>query len=162
MAIKSMKDLFIYTLKDIYYAEKQIYKNLPKMAKSANSPALKAAFEKHREETEHQIERLETVFEQCGSSPRAARCEAIDGIVAEAKEGIEEIADELIRDASMLSAAQAIEHYEISRYGTLIAWANRLGMGDAAKLLEETLAEEKATDELLSDIGLSEINEKAA
>jgi ferritin-like metal-binding protein YciE len=150
MTVKSMNDLFLHTLKDIYYAEKQIYKNLPKMAKSAESPDLKRAFEKHREETEHHIERLETIFDQCGVAPRAIRCDAMDGILAEAKDVMEEIKDGQVHDAGMLAAAQTVEHYEIARYGTLIAWANQLGMKEASKLLGETLDEEKKTDQLLT------------
>src|SRR3984893_16072448 len=146
MTIKSMNDLFLHTLKDIYYAEKQIYKNLPKMAKSAKSQDLKRAFEKHREETDHQIERLETIFDQCGVAPRAVRCDAMDGILAEAKGVMEEIEDGQVHDAGMLVAAQTVEHYEIARYGTLIAWANQLGMREASRLLGETLDEEKKTD----------------
>jgi ferritin-like metal-binding protein YciE len=143
MTVKSMNDLFLHTLKDIYYAEKQIYKNLPKMAKSAESPDLKRAFEKHREETGHHIERLETVFRQCGVAARATRCEAMDGILAEAKDIMAEIKDGQVHDAGMLAAAQTVEHYEIARYGTLIAWADQLAMSEASKLLHETLDEEK-------------------
>ena len=138
MTVKSMNDLFLHTLKDIYYAEKQIYKNLPKMAKSAKSPDLKRAFEKHREETEHHIERLETVFDQRGAAPRAIRCEAMDGILAEAKDVMAEIEDGQVHDAGMLAAAQTVEHYEIARYGTLIAWADQLGMKDASKKKRQT------------------------
>ncbi len=162
MPVKSMNDLFLHTLKDIYYAEKQIYKNLPKMAKSAESPELKQAFEKHRDETEHQIERLETVFEQCGVAARAIRCEAMDGILAEAKEVMEEIEDGQVHDAGMLAAAQTVEHYEIARYGTLIAWADQLGMKDASKLLQQTLDEEKKTDQLLTKLAVANVNQAAA
>jgi ferritin-like metal-binding protein YciE len=161
MAVKSMNDLFLRTLKDIYYAEKQIYKNLPKMAKSVGSKDLKQAFEKHREETEQQIERLETIFEQCGAAARAIRCEAMDGILAEAKGVMEEIEYGQVRDAGILAAAQTVEHYEISRYGTLIAWADQLGMKDASKLLKETLDEEKKTDQLLSQLAVANINQQA-
>jgi ferritin-like metal-binding protein YciE len=161
MAVKSMNDLFLRTLKDIYYAEKQIYKNLPKMAKSAGSKELKQAFEKHREETEQQIERLESIFEQCGVAARAIRCEAMDGILAEAKEVMEEIEDGQVHDAGILAAAQTVEHYEISRYGTLIAWADQLGMKDASKLLKETLDEEKKTDQLLSRLAVANMNQQA-
>jgi ferritin-like metal-binding protein YciE len=162
MTVKSMNDLFLHTLKDIYYAEKQIYKNLPKMAKSAESSDLKRAFEKHREETENHIERLETVFDQCGAAPRAIRCEAMDGILAEAKDIMAEIEDGRVHDAGMLAAAQTVEHYEIARYGTLIAWADQLGMKDASKLLRETLDEEKKTDQLLTRLAEANINQKAA
>ena len=162
MTIKSMNDLFLHTLKDIYYAEKQIYKNLPKMAKSAESPDLKHAFEKHREETEQHIERLETIFDQCGAAARAIRCDAMDGILAEAKDVMGKIEDAQVHDAGMLAAAQTVEHYEIARYGTLIAWANQLGMREASKLLGETLDEEKKTDQLLTRLAESNINQKAA
>ena len=161
MAVKSMEDLFVHTLKDIYYAEKQILKNLPKMAKQAKSSELKQAFEKHREETEGQIERLEQVFELCEIAPRGVRCEAMDGILAEAKDVMDEIEDAQVLEAGMLAAAQTVEHYEISRYGTLIAWALQLGMNDAAKLLQQTLEEEKRTDLLLTKIAEQSINRKA-
>jgi ferritin-like metal-binding protein YciE len=162
MTVKSMNDLFLHTLKDLYYAEKQIYKNMPKMAKNAESPDLKRAFEKHREETEGHIERLETIFDQCRAAPRALRCDGIDGILAEAKNAMEEIEDGQVQDAGMLAAAQTVEHYEIARYGTLIAWADRLGMKEAKKLLGETLDEEKKTDQLLTRLAETNINQKAA
>jgi len=162
MAVKSMNDLFLHTLKDIYYAEKQIYKNLPKMAKSAESPDLKRAFEKHREETEYHIERLETVFGQCGMAPRATRCEAMDGILAEAKDVMAEIEDSQVHDAGMLAAAQTVEHYEIARYGTLIAWADQLAMKQASELLRQTLDEEKKTDQLLTRLAEANINQNVA
>lgn len=162
MAVKSMNDLFLTTLKDIYYAEKQIYKSLPKMAKGAASPELKAAFEKHREETEHQIERIEKVFESCGVAARSIRCEAMDGILAEAREVMEEIEDPQVRDAGIVAAAQTVEHYEIARYGTLIAWADKLGMKDASRLLHETLNEEKKTDQALTQLAQQAVNQKAA
>jgi ferritin-like metal-binding protein YciE len=162
MTVKSMNDLFLHTLKDIYYSEKQIYKNLPKMAKSAQSEELRQAFEQHHDETEQQIERLEAVFEHCGATPRSIRCEAMDGILAEAKDVMQEIEDRQVHDAGMLAAAQTVEHYEIARYGTLIAWADQLGMKGASKLLRETLDEEKRTDELLSRLAKEKINQKAA
>jgi ferritin-like metal-binding protein YciE len=162
MTVKSMNDLFLHTLKDIYYAEKQIYKNLPKMAKSAKSPDLKRAFEKHREETDGHIDRLETIFDQCGVAPRAIRCDAMDGILAEAKDVMEEIEEGQVHDAGMLAAAQTVEHYEIARYGTMIAWADQLGMKEASKLLGETLDEEKKTDQLLTRLAEANINRKAA
>lgn len=162
MAVKSMNDLFLTTLRDIYYAEKQIYKTLPKMAKHASSPDLKRAFETHRDQTDRQIERLESVFEQLGVSPRALRCEAMDGILAEGKEFMEDVSDKDLCDAGMIASAQTVEHYEIARYGTLIAWAERLGLGDASKLLQETLEEEKETDRLLTKLAKEQVNEKAA
>lgn len=162
MAVKSMNDLFLHTLKDIYYAEKQIYKNLPKMAKNAHSPELKKALEKHREETEHQIERLQTIFEACGASARAIRCEAMEGILEEAKEIMDEVQDPEVSDEGMIASAQTVEHYEIARYGTLIAWADRLGMKEASKLLHETLDEEKNADRRLTEIAEQNIHQKAA
>ncbi|MDB5649309.1 MAG: yciF [Hyphomicrobiales bacterium] len=161
-AVKTMNDLFMHTLKDIYYAEKLIYRSLPKMAKQAASSELKQAFEKHREETEGQIERLEQIFEQCNVAARGVRCEAMDGIIAEAKDIMDEVEDDEVRDAGMLAAAQTVEHYEISRYGTMIAWANQLGMKDAARLLQQTLDEEKKTDKLLSDMAMKSVNQTAA
>jgi ferritin-like metal-binding protein YciE len=162
MPVKSMQDLFLVTLKDIYYAEKQIYKNLPKMARTAASPELKQAFEKHHSETEMQIDRLESVFEEFGVSPRSLRCEAIDGILAEAKEFMDEAADDSIRDAALLASGQTVEHYEIARYGTLVAWAEQLGKKESSKLLRETLEEEKKTDRLLTDLAARRINQQAA
>jgi ferritin-like metal-binding protein YciE len=158
-AVKSMNDLFIHTLKDIYYAEKLIYRSLPKMAKQAASADLKQAFEKHREETEGQIERLEQIFELCDVAARGVRCEAMDGIIAEAKDIMEEVEDAEVRDAGMLAAAQTVE---ISRYGTMVAWATQLGMKDAAKLLQQTLDEEKKTDKLLSELAVKSVNQTAA
>jgi ferritin-like metal-binding protein YciE len=160
-AVKTMEDLFLHTLKDIYYAEKLIYRSLPKMMKQASSPELKQAFEKHRQETEGQIERLEQIFEECEVAARGVRCEAMDGIIAEAKDIMEEVEDDQVRDAGMLAAAQTVEHYEISRYGTMIAWANQLGMKNAVKLLQQTLDEEKKTDKLLSDLALKQVNQEA-
>ena len=161
MAEKDLNELFLDTLKDIYYAEKQILKALPKMAQAANSDKLRAAFEKHHEETEGQIERLEKIFELPGKAARGKKCDAIEGILDEGKEIMEEYADTPALDAGLLAAAQAVEHYEISRYGTLIAWAEELGLEDAVSLLEETLEEEKATDEALTEIAKSAINQQA-
>src|SRR6201991_4778256 len=150
MAEKHLNDLFLDTLKDIYYAEKQIYKSLPKMAKAAASEDLRAAFEKHHEETEGQIERLEQIFELIGKPARGKTCDAIEGILDEGKEIMEEYKGCEALDAGMLAAAQAVEHYEIARYGTLKQWAQQLGMKDAARLLDQTLQEEKKTDESLT------------
>jgi ferritin-like metal-binding protein YciE len=158
MPAKDLNALFLDTLKDIYYAEKQIYKSLPKMAKAAASEQLRAAFEKHHDETEGQIERLEQVFELIGKPARGKKCDAIEGILDEGKEIMEEYEDEPALDAGLLAAAQAVEHYEISRYGTLKAWANKLGLKDAAKLLDQTLAEEKKTDETLTKIAETAVN----
>lgn len=159
---KSLDDLFLNTLKDIYYAEKQILKALPKMEKAAQSEDLKKAFELHREQTEGQIERLEQVFKIVGKRAQGKACEAINGIIEEGKEVMEDFADSIALDAGLVAAAQAVEHYEISRYGTLRTWADQLGMRDAAKLLDETLKEEKDTDMLLSKMAKSDVNSKAA
>jgi len=160
--METFNDLFEETLKDIYYAEKAILKALPKMAKKASSSKLEAAFTKHQKETEGQVERLEKVFEIIGKKPRGKDCPAIDGILEEGQEVMKEAEDDTIRDAAMLAAAQAVEHYEISRYGTLIAWAGKMGLDDAAGILAETLEEEKATDENLSELAESEINVEAS
>lgn len=159
---KDLNDLFYDTLKDIYFAEKQIMRALPKMAKNAQSPELSAAFEKHRDETEVQIERLEQVFELLGKPARGKTCDAIMGIIDEAKEIMEDYAGTDALDPGMIGVAQAVEHYEISRYGTLSAWAAQLGMKDAVKLLETTLAEEKKTDVALSTLATAKVNAKAA
>lgn len=159
--METLERLFEETLRDIYYAEKAILKNLPKMAKKANSTELGSAFEAHIEETEGQVGRLEEIFEMIGKAPRGKRCPAIDGLAEEAGEIMQEAKDDMVRDAGMLAAAQAVEHYEISRYGTLIAWADKLGLSDAVPLLQTTLDEEKATDAKLSELALSEINVEA-
>jgi ferritin-like metal-binding protein YciE len=157
-----LNDLFLDTLKDIYYAEKQILKALPKMAKAAQSEKLQAAFEKHHDETEGQIERLEQIFELLGKAARGKKCDAIEGILDEGKEVMEEYADTPALDAGLLAAAQAVEHYEISRYGTLKAWAGKLNMPQAVKLLDQTLAEEKKTDDTLTKIAETAVNYEAA
>jgi ferritin-like metal-binding protein YciE len=162
MSEKDLNGLFLDTLKDIYYAEKQILKSLPKLAKAAQSDQLRAAFEKHHDETEGHVERLEEVFELIGKPARGKKCDAIEGILDEGKEVMEEYEDTPALDAGLLAAAQAVEHYEISRYGTLKAWAEKLGMKDAVKLLDQTLAEEKKTDETLSKIAASAVNAEAA
>lgn len=159
--METLEKLFEDTLRDIYYAEKAIIKNLPKMARKSNSEALKAAFEEHIDQTEGQVARLEQIFEMIGKAARGKRCPAIDGLAEEAGEIMQEAKDETVRDAGMLAAAQAVEHYEISRYGTLAAWADKLGMADAAELLRTTLQEEKDTDARLSELALSEINVEA-
>ena len=159
--METLEKLFEETLRDIYYAEKAILKNLPKMAKKANSTKLAAAFEEHIEQTEGQVDRLEQVFEMIGKTPRGKRCPAIDGLAEEASEIMQEAKDDTVRDAGMLAAAQAVEHYEIARYGTLAAWAEKLGMTDAVPLLQATLEEEKLTDQKLTELALSEINVEA-
>ncbi len=159
---KTLNDLFLHTLKDVFYAEKQILKALPKMAKAAESEELKQAFETHREETQGQIERLEQIFEMLGKPARGVLCEAINGIIEEGKEVMEDFAESEALDAGILAAAQAVEHYEITRYGSLKTWAEELGMKDAAKLLDQNLQEEKKTDQLLTKLAEARVNVKAA
>ncbi|HEV7878138.1 ferritin-like domain-containing protein [Bradyrhizobium sp.] len=159
---KDLNDLFLDTLKDIYYAEKQILKALPKMAKAAQSDELRAAFEKHYGETEGQVERLEQIFEILDKPARGKTCDAIQGILDEGKEIMDEYKGSEALDAGMLAAAQAVEHYEISRYGTLKAWAAQLGMNDAARLLDQTLKEEEKTDQTLTKLAKAAVNLAAA
>ena len=161
MSIKTMDDLFVATLKDIYYAEKQILKALPGMVKKAKGGDLKKALETHRRETEGQVERLDQVFKMLDVPARGKKCEAIEGIIDEAKEHMEEIEDEQVLDTGMISSAQAVEHYEICRYGTMIEWAKDLGLDDAVPLLQQNLDEEKNADKLLSKIARSSSNRKA-
>lgn len=161
MAPKKLDDLFHETLKDIYYAERKILKALPKMAKGAQSPELKAAFEKHRDETEGHVERLQQVFEIFGKRAQGKTCPAIEGIIEEGEEILDDFKESPALDAGLVSAAQAVEHYEITRYGTLKRWAQELGMQDAAKLLDQTLAEEARTDEALTLLAETVANQKA-
>lgn len=158
---KTLNDMFIDTLKDVYYAEKQILRALPKMAKAAKSRELKAAFEKHRDETEGHVERLAQVFEIAGKAARGKTCDAILGIIEEGKAVMEDYANSPAIDAGLLAAAQAVEHYEIARYGTLRAWAAQLGLKDAVTLLDQTLNEESQTDEALSKLAASSVNKSA-
>jgi ferritin-like metal-binding protein YciE len=162
MVIKTMKDLFVHGLKDIYYTEKKLVSELPKMAKKATGPELKRAFEDHAAQTETHLSRLEEVFEQVELPPRGEKCEALEGLLEEAKELLKDVKDPAVLDAGLLAAAQAVEHYEITRYGTLIAWARELGLSDAEPPLNQTLEEEKQTDKLLTEIAEAEINRKAA
>jgi ferritin-like metal-binding protein YciE len=160
--IINLSDLFSDMLKDIYYAEKKILKALPKMAKSLEKGSkLAAAFEKHRQETEGQVERLEQVFDIIGEKPKAKKCEAIEGLTKEADELMENVECNATLEAGLLAGGQAVEHYEIARYGTLVEWAKLLGYNDAAKLLQQTLDQEKRTDELLNGMAVSAINEAA-
>jgi len=161
MAEKTLDTLFHDTLKDIYYAERKILKSLPKMARAAQSAELTAAFEKHKDQTEGQIERLQQVFEIIGKAPRGKTCDAIEGILAEGDEIMEEYKGTPALDAGLLAAAQAVEHYEITRYGTLKRWALVLGLNDAAALLDETLQEESQTDEDLTTIADAAVNAEA-
>ena len=155
---KLLADLFLDTLKDIYFAEKKILSSLPKMAKAAQSPELKAAFEKHQAETDAQVERLEQVFASIDESPKGKTCDAIMGLLDEGKEIMDEYKGMPALDAGLLAAAQAVEHYEISRYGTLKCWASELGYNDAVKLLDATLSEEKKTDMALTKLAEGEVN----
>ncbi|MBY0301145.1 MULTISPECIES: ferritin-like domain-containing protein [Sphingomonas] len=159
--IETLHDLFLHQLQDIYYAENQITKALPKMIDKATSPELKQGFETHLRETDGQIARLEQAFEALGEKAKAVTCPAIDGIIKEANEVAGEVADKAVLDAALIAAAQAVEHYEITRYGTLIAWARQLGHTQVAGLLEETLAEEKATDDKLTTLAESKANAAA-
>ncbi|MBZ9657403.1 YciE/YciF ferroxidase family protein [Phyllobacterium lublinensis] len=161
MTDKTLQTLFHETLKDIYFAERKILKALPKMAKAANSPELKAAFEKHRVETEGHVERLQQVFELFGKRAQAKTCDAIEGIIAEGEEIIDDFKGQPALDAGLASAAQAVEHYEIARYGTLARWAGELGMKDAQKLLSMTLREEEATDKALTALAEAQLNPTA-
>jgi ferritin-like metal-binding protein YciE len=162
MVEKTLHDLFHETLKDIYHAERQILRKMPKMVKSVNSKELAQAFQNHQKETEMQIERLEQVFESIGKRPQGKSCEAMKAILEESEEVIEDFAGSDALDAGILGSAQAVEHYEITRYGTLKAWAKQLGLNDAVKLLDASLKEEEKTDMLLSKIAEQSINAKAA
>lgn len=158
----TLEDLFLDTLKDVYHAEKQILRALPKMAKSASSDELRQAFETHLQETDGQVQRLEQVFELLGKRPQGKPCAAMQGLVDEGKEIMDEYKGSDALDPGLVAAAQAVEHYEIARYGTLIAWAGQLGMKDAVALLKQTLEEEKKTDKLLSGLATQAVNRKAA
>lgn len=158
---RTLEDLFHETLKDIYYAEKKILTALPKMAKAAQSEDLRAAFEKHASETEGQVERLEQVFEIIEQPARGKTCDAINGLIDESKEFMKEFNGSPALDAALLAAAQAVEHYEISRYGTLKSWAQHMGLDQAVELLDETLEEEKRTDETLTELAEAAVNEEA-
>ncbi|MCD7058294.1 YciE/YciF ferroxidase family protein [Pelagibacterium xiamenense] len=162
MALKSLNDLFIHTLKDIYFAENLLVKELPKMAEKSSSADLKSAFESHLEETREHVDRLEQVFEILGEKAEAEECPAIEGITKEAHELLDEIDDAETRDAALISSAQAAEHYEITRYGTLATWAKELGHDDVADLLHKTLDEEKSADEKLLKLAKDSLNLKAA
>jgi ferritin-like metal-binding protein YciE len=160
--IRTLDDLFVHTLQDIYYAENQITKALPTMISKATDRQLKQGFETHLTETKGHVKRLEQVFQMHGKSPKAVDCPAIDGIIKEANEVAGDIGDKEVLDAALLASAQAVEHYEITRYGTLIAWAKQLGRPDCARVLQQNLEEGKATDKKLTAIAESKVNKKAA
>ncbi len=161
MKIETMQDLFICELEDIYYAEKQIVKALPKMAEKATHPRLKNAFESHLRETEHQIKRAEQVFAQLALKPKTEKCEALLGLLKEADELMKDVKDPDVMDAALIVSAQKVEHYEIAAYGTLAAIADLLGYTEAAIILRETLDEEQATDTKLNDLALEKVNQQA-
>ena len=160
--MKELQKLFEHTLMDVYYAENQIVKALPKLAKAAKSPELKKGFEAHLTQTHGHVRRLEQIFKILGKPPKGVACEAIKGILKEGDEVCEDFAGSAALDAGMIAAAQAVEHYEMARYGALRTWAEELGMDEAASLLEETLLEERATDQQLTKLAESKINLKAA
>ncbi|MBS7540663.1 YciE/YciF ferroxidase family protein [Ancylobacter lacus] len=160
--IQTMDDLFVHTLRDIYYAEKRILKALPEMIEKASDPTLKAGFRQHLQETEQHVLRVEEVFRMHGAEAKTVTCPAIDGIISETEEISGEIADTEVLDAALAAAAQAVEHYEITRYGTLIAWARQLGRTDCAGVLQRNLDEEKATDAKLTKLAESKLNMRAA
>jgi len=160
--IKTMNDLFVHTLRDIYYAEQQLVKALPNMVEKASDPGLKQAFQAHLGETKNQVTRLEQVFKMHGEEAKAVDCPAIDGIIEEADDVAGDVDDKQVLDAALAAAAQAAEHYEISRYGSLIAWARRLGRNDCASVLQKNLDEEKAADAKLTQLAESRLNVKAA
>jgi ferritin-like metal-binding protein YciE len=160
--IKTMNDLFVHQLQDIYYAEQQLTKALPKMAGKATDQQLKDGFLKHLEETKGHIQRLEQVFKMHGVEAKAVNCPAIDGIIKEADETAGDVADKKVLDAALINAAQAVEHYEIVRYGSLIAWAKQLGRNDAAAVLQKTLDEEKTCDQKLTSLAEGKVNLRAA
>jgi len=160
--IKTMNDLFVHQLQDIYYAEKQLVKALPTMAEKATDPQLKQGFLTHLDETREHVQRLEQVFKMHGAEMKAVNCPAIDGIIEEADDTAGEVDDKAVLDAALINAAQAAEHYEITRYGSLVAWAKQLGRNDCASILQKTLEEEKATDSKLTKLAESKVNLRAA
>jgi len=160
--IKTMDDLFVHTLRDIYYAENQIAKALPEMISKATDPGLKQAFQSHLGETKNHIKRVEQVFQMHGVEAKGVNCPAIDGIIEEADDVAGEVEDKPVLDAALIAAAQAVEHYEMTRYGTLVAWAKQLGRSDCASVLQQNLEEEKAADQKLNAIAESNVNRKAA
>jgi Uncharacterized protein conserved in bacteria len=161
MTVSTFDELFMHVLGDIYYAEKQILKALPKLAAQASSSELRAALQSHRDETEEQVNRLEKAFELLGHKPKAVKCQGIEGILKEGDELLSEVDDDPVRDAGMITGAQVVEHYEIVRYGTLIAWADKLGYDEVGALLNQNLEEERAADDLLTEIAEGSVNSEA-
>ena len=160
--IKTLDDLFVHTLRDVYYAENQIVKTLPDMIEKASDSGLKRGFKTHLDETQNHVARLEEVFRLHGSDVEGVDCPAIDGIIEEADDVVGEVGDKEVMDAALIAAAQAVEHYEITRYGSLIAWAKQLGRNDCAAVLQRTLDEEKATDRKLTEMAEGTVNLRAA
>ena len=160
--IKTLDDLFVHQLQDVYYAEKQILSALPKMIDKATSPQLKQGLQSHLGETEEHVRRLEQVFQMHGAEIKAVKCPAINGIIEEANDIAGDVDDKQVLDAAIIASAQAVEHYEMTRYGTLVAWARQLGRNDCATVLEKTLAEEKSADRKLSSLAEGGVNQKAA
>lgn len=161
MAVQTLQDLFIETLKDLYYVEKTLVKSLPNLARKASSPDLQAAIESHIVETEAQVGRIEQIFELLGERAAAKKCEALEGLLKEAEEVTQEITDRQTLDAAIISSAQTVEHYEIARYGTLACWAAEIGQAEIAELLEQTLDEERAADDKLSMLAENSVNQRA-
>ena len=161
MAQKTMNDLLLMTMQDVYYAERQILKALPKLAKASESEELKNALMHHREETQGQVERLQKAFDALGKRARGQTCEAINGLIEEGDEIVEEVQEGAVRDAGILACAQAVEHYEMARYGTIIAWAKAVGANDVVKLMQETLEEEKKADSTLNQLATRTLNQEA-
>jgi ferritin-like metal-binding protein YciE len=159
--IRTMDDLFVHTLRDIYYAENQIVKSLPTMIEKVTEPQLKQGLQMHLGETKNHVERLDRVFRMHGTQPTGVDCPAIDGIIEEAEDVAGEVEDHDVLDAAIIAAAQAVEHYEMTRYGSLIAWAKRLGRSDCASVLQQTLDEEKAADKKLTEVAESKVNRQA-
>lgn len=158
---KGFNELMLSFMQDVYYAERQILKALPKMAKATQNEKLKEALMHHREETQGQVERLQKAFEAMGKRPRGQTCEAINGIIEEGEEIVEEFEQGDVRDAGLIAAAQAVEHYEMARYGTIVAWAKACGQKEVAQLMQETLEEEKKADQLLNDLANKQVNQSA-
>ena len=162
MNVDTLEELLVDELKDLYSAEGQLLKALPRMAKAASNPELRAAFEEHLEVTRGQVERLVNIFEQLGASPRGKKCKAMEGLIAEGKELMQEESDPAVRDAALIAAAQKVEHYEMASYGSVRTWAQQLGLHEVANLLQQTLEEEKATDKKLTQLAESMVNQMAA